>query len=121
MVRVGPAVASRRGDEYIVSADEDNEAADVVLLVVGGGGGGSSPFGSDDCSGASLMSSSSPLSLVGYCSDDGKTFHAPPPCQRAMAAFDLGDGMLRQQAHVVADAMLVASTPEQYLSLSMTR
>jgi hypothetical protein len=127
-------------DEYIVSADEDDEANGAELLeltlAVGGrssaagrrknssrrrqeqhGGspvGGSSPFGSsDDCSGASLLSSSP--SSAGYNSDDGPAavFHAPPPCQRAMAAFDLGDGMVRQQAPWLMQC-------QQYLTLRMT-
>ncbi|RCV19210.1 hypothetical protein SETIT_3G366000v2 [Setaria italica] len=128
-------------DEYIVSADEDDEAAGAELELTlavggrssagrrknsssrrrrqeqhgspGGGGGGSSPFGSDDCSGASLLSSSP--SSAGYYSDDGPAavFHAPPPpCQRAMA-FDLGDGMMRQQAPWLMQS-------QQYLSLRMT-
>ena len=122
-------------DEYIVSADEDDEAAGAELeltLAVGGrgknnnrrrqeqhdspgGGGGSSPFGSDDCSGASLLSSSP--SSAEYYSDEAPAaavFHAPPPppCQRAMA-FDLGDGMMRQQAPWLTQC-------QQYLSLRMT-
>ncbi|CAL4891400.1 unnamed protein product [Urochloa decumbens] len=125
-------------DEYIVSADEADDGAELELtLAVGGrssagrrknnssrrrqeqhgspGGGGSSPFGSDDCSGASLLSSSP--SSAGYYSDDGPAavFHAaaaPPPCQRAMA-FDLGDGMMRQQAPWLMQC-------QQYLSLRMT-
>ena len=122
-------------DEYIVSADEDDEAACAELeltLAVGGrrknnsrrrrqeqhdspGGGGSSPFGSDDCSGASLLSSSP--SSAEYYSDEAPAaavFHAPPPppCQRAMA-FDLGDGMMRQQAPWLTQC-------QQYLSLRMT-
>ncbi|RLN28366.1 keratin, type II cytoskeletal 2 epidermal-like [Panicum miliaceum] len=122
-------------DEYIVSADEDDEAAGAELeltLAVGGrrksnnrrrrqeqhgspgGGGGSSPFGSDDCSGASLLSSSP--SSAEYYSDEAPAaaFHAPPlpPCQRAMA-FDLGDGMMRQQAPWLTQC-------QQFLSLRMT-
>ena len=123
-------------DEYIISADEDDEAAGAELeltLAVGGrrknnsrrrrqeqhdspgGGGGSSPFGSDDCSGASLLSSSP--SSAEYYSDEAPAaavFHAPPPppCQRAMA-FDLGDGMMRQQAPWLTQC-------QQYLSLRMT-
>ncbi|RLM99809.1 keratin, type II cytoskeletal 2 epidermal-like [Panicum miliaceum] len=123
-------------DEYIVSADEDDEAAGAELeltLAVGGrsagrrknnnrrrqeqhgspGGGGSSPFGSDDCSGASLLSSSP--SSAEYYSDEvpAAVFQAPPPpCQRAMA-FDLGDGMMRQQAPWLMQC-------QQYLSLRMT-
>ena len=122
-------------DEYIVSADEDDEAAGAELeltLAVGGrgknnnrrrqeqhdspgGGGGSSPFGSDDCSGASLLSSSP--SSAEYYSDEAPAaavFPAPPPppCQRAMA-FDLGDGMMRQQAPWLTQC-------QQYLSLRMT-
>ncbi|OEL21962.1 hypothetical protein BAE44_0017016 [Dichanthelium oligosanthes] len=127
-------------DEYIVSADEDDEEAAgaelELTLAVGGrssggrrknsntrrrqeqhgssGGGGSSPFGSDDCSGASLLSSSP--SSAEYYSDDGPAavFHAPPPppCQRTVA-FDLGDGMMRQQAPWLMQC-------QQYLSLRMT-
>ncbi|GJM95344.1 hypothetical protein PR202_ga12066 [Eleusine coracana subsp. coracana] len=107
-------------DEYIVSTDEEDDEAELELtLALGSGrstaarrrsnrqehnnsGGGSSPFASD-CSGASLLSSSPPSS-VEYYSDDGPAVvhHAlppppPPPCQRAMA-FDLGEGMMRQQA-----------------------
>ncbi|XP_025804849.1 uncharacterized protein LOC112883824 [Panicum hallii] len=123
-------------DEYIVSDDEDDEGAGAELeltLAVGGrsagrrknnnrrrqeqhgspGGGGSSPFGSDDCSGASLLSSSP--SSAEYYSDEAPAavFQAPPPpCQRAMA-FDLGDGMMRQQAPWLMQC-------QQYLSLRMT-
>ncbi|GJN35293.1 hypothetical protein PR202_gb24047 [Eleusine coracana subsp. coracana] len=122
-------------DEYIVSTDEeDNEAELELTLALGGGrstaarrrsnrqehnnsGGGSSPFASD-CSGASLLSSSPPSS-VEYYSDDGPAavHHAlppppPPPCQRAMA-FDLGEGMIRQQAPWLTQC-------NQYLSLRMT-
>ncbi|KAG2621702.1 uncharacterized protein LOC120666593 [Panicum virgatum] len=123
-------------DEYIVSADEDDEAAGAELELTlavggrgknnnrrrqeqhdspGGGGGGSSPFGSDDCFGASLLSSSP--SSAEYYSDEAPAaavFHAPPtpPCQRAMA-FDLGDGMMRQQAPWLTQC-------QQYLSLRMT-
>ncbi|WVZ90953.1 hypothetical protein U9M48_037203 [Paspalum notatum var. saurae] len=128
-------------DEYIVSADEDEEAAaagaelELTLAVggrsnagrrknsrrsrqeqrdnAGGGGegGGSSPFGSD-CSGGTSLLSSSPSSAE-YYSDDGPAavFHAPP-CQRAMA-FDLGEGMMRQQAPWLLQC-------QQYLSLRMT-
>ncbi|CAN6338724.1 unnamed protein product [Urochloa humidicola] len=155
LTRVDEPVATRRrskqprraldlqlpADEYIVSADEDDEAAagaelELTLAVGGrssagrrknssrrrqehhgspGGGGGSSPFGSDDCSGASLLSSSP--SSAGYYSDDGPAavFHAAaaaPPCQRAMA-FDLSDGMMRQQAPWLMQC-------QQYLSLRMT-
>ncbi|CAO2038749.1 unnamed protein product [Urochloa humidicola] len=121
-------------DEYIVSADEDDEAAGAELeltLAVGGRSPaarrkqnssrrrqelqhGSPGGGSDDCSGVSLLSSSP--SSAGYYSDDGPAavFHAPPapPCQRAMA-FDLGDGMMRQQAPWLMQC-------QQYLSLRMT-
>ncbi|KAL6847003.1 hypothetical protein ACP4OV_022856 [Aristida adscensionis] len=114
-------------DEYIGSADEDDAGAELELtLAIGGGGGGgvrknrrqhernnsggSSPFASD-CSGTSLSSAE-------YYSDDAPAvFHAPPapapapPCQRAMA-FDLGDGMMRQQAPWLVQC--------QYLSLRMT-
>ncbi|CAN6356686.1 unnamed protein product [Urochloa humidicola] len=118
-------------DEYIVSSDEDDGAELELTLAVGGrssagrrknnsrrrqeqldspGSGG----GSDDCSGVSLLSSSP--SSAGYYSDDGPAavFHAPPPppCQRAMA-FDLGDGMMRQQAPWLMQC-------QQYLSLRMT-
>ncbi|XP_062203042.1 uncharacterized protein LOC133905297 [Phragmites australis] len=110
-------------DEYIVSADEDGAGTELELtLAVGGrsaarksnrqerGAGVSSPFASD--SGASLLSSSP--SSAEYYSDDGPAvIHAPmpPPCQRAMA-FDLGEGMVRQQAPWLLQC--------QYLSLRMT-
>ena len=60
--------------------------------------------------------SSSPSSAE-YYSDEAPAaavFHAPPPppCQRAMA-FDLGDGMMRQQAPWLTQC-------QQYLSLRMT-
>ncbi|XP_066353973.1 uncharacterized protein [Miscanthus floridulus] len=94
-------------DEYIVSADDDEDVAGTELeltLAIGGrrcsaagrrknhrrrqaaeqrdnaGSGGSSPFGSD-CSGASVLSSSPPSSAE-YYSDDGPApavFHALPP------------------------------------------
>ncbi|KAF8776721.1 hypothetical protein HU200_003453 [Digitaria exilis] len=146
-----PVVATRRrckqprraldlqlpADEYIVSADEeDDDGAELELTLAVGGrrsagrrksnrrrqdqeqhespGGGSSPFGSDDCSGASLLSSSP--SSAGYYSDDtpAAVFHAPPPppCQRTMA-FDLGEGIMRQQAPWLMQC-------QQYLSLRMT-
>lgn len=128
-------------DEYIVSADEDDDRdAELELtLAVGGrcaaaGGGrrksnrrrrqsaerqqrdnnaagGSSPFGSD-CSGASALSSPPPSSAE-YYSDDGP---AAAACQRAVA-FDLGgeaDGVMRQQ-----HAPWLAQC-QQYLSLRMT-
>ncbi|CAN6334631.1 unnamed protein product [Urochloa humidicola] len=118
-------------DEYIVSSDEDDGAELELTLAVGGRSSAGrrknsirmrqeqldSPGsgGSDDCSGASLLSSSP--SSAGYYSDDGPAavFHAPPPpppCQRAMA-FDLGDGMMRQQAPWLIQC-------QQYLSLRMT-
>lgn len=133
-------------DEYIVSADEDEELE--LTLAIGGrcsaaaagrrkshrrrqaaeqrerynaAAGDSSPFGSD-CSGASVLSSSPPSSAE-YYSDDGPApavFHAlppppPPPCQRAVAAFDLGEGMMMRQQHA---PWLVQC--QQYLSLRMT-
>ncbi|XP_062204280.1 uncharacterized protein LOC133906406 [Phragmites australis] len=115
-------------DEYIVSADEDDAGTELELtLAVGGGarrnsnsrrrqeqrnnaGGASSPFASD-CSGASLLSPS-PSSAEYYSDDVPAAIHAlPPPCQRAMA-FDLGEGMVRQQAPWLVQY--------QYLSLRMT-
>ncbi|KAL6622511.1 hypothetical protein ACP70R_032390 [Stipagrostis hirtigluma subsp. patula] len=109
-------------DEYIVSTDEDDAGTELELTLAIGGGrstprknrrqernnsGGSSPFASD--------SSGTSLSSAEYYSDDGPAmFHAaaaPPPCQRAMA-FDLGEGMMRQQAPWLVQC--------QYLSLRMT-
>lgn len=127
-------------DEYIVSADEDDDRdAELELTLAVGGrcaagagrrksnrrrrqsaerqqrdnnaAGGSSPFGSD-CSGASALSSPPPSSAE-YYSDDGP---AAAACQRAVA-FDLGgeaDGVMRQQ-----HAPWLAQC-QQYLSLRMT-
>jgi len=130
-------------DEYIVSADEEEDAAGTEMelkLAIGrccssaagrrknhrrrqaaerrdntGSGGSASPFESD-CSGASVLSSSPPSSAE-YDSDDAPAvFHPPPPppsCQRAVA-FDLGEGMMMRQH---APWLLQC---QQYLSLRMT-
>ncbi|NP_001132519.2 uncharacterized protein LOC100276115 [Zea mays] len=127
-------------DEYIASADEDEDAAAgtelELTLAVGGrcspagrrksdrrrrrqaaeprddAGAVSSPFG-PDCSGASVLSSPSSAE---YCSDDGPAaaFHVPPPpCQRAVA-FDLEESMMMRQH---APWLLQC---RQYLTLRMT-
>lgn len=129
-------------DKYIASADEDEDAAagtelELTLAVGGrcspagrrksdrrrrssqaaeprddaGAGAVSSPFG-PDCSGASVLSSPSSAE---YCSDDGPAaaFHAPPPCQRAVA-FDLEESMMMRQH---APWLLQC---RQYLTLRMT-
>jgi hypothetical protein len=115
-------------DEYIVSTDEEDKEAELELtLALGGGrsttarrrssrqehnsgGSGGPPYASDG-SGASLLSSSP--SSVEYYSDNGPAAVHAPPCQRAMA-FDLGEGMMRQQQ---APWLMQC---HQYLSLRMT-
>lgn len=124
-------------DEYIASADEDEDAGTELELTLAVGGrcspdgrgksdrrrrrrqaaetradAVSSPFG-PDCSGASVLSSPSSAE---YCSDDGPAaaFHAPPPpCQRAVA-FDLEESMMMRQH---APWLLQC---RQYLTLRMT-
>jgi hypothetical protein len=123
-------------DEYIVSADEDDDRdAELELTLAVGGrcaaaAGGrrksnrrrrqlaerqqrdNNAAAGSDCSGASALSSSPPSSAE-YYSDDGP---AAAACQRAVA-FDLGgeaDGVMRQQ-----HAPWLAQC-QQYLSLRMT-
>jgi hypothetical protein len=96
-------------DEYIVCTDDEDKEAELALgggrsttarrrssrqEHNTGGGSGGSPYASDS-SGASLLSSSP--SSVEYYSDDGTEVVHAPPCQRATMAFDLGEGVMRQQ------------------------
>ncbi|CAD6269678.1 unnamed protein product [Miscanthus lutarioriparius] len=135
-------------DEYIVSADEDEDAAAAggteleLTLAIGGrcsaagrrnshrrrqqaehrdnaGSGGSSPFGSD-CSGASVLSSSPPPSAE-YYSDDG-----PAPAAVHALPSPPPPPCQRAMAFDLGEGMMMTQHApwllqcQQYLSLRMT-